>query len=202
MNRLHNFFVFEGLDGAGTTTQSNLLADYLNSMGFNSIRGCEPTDSPVGKRIRSALSGKEAVESQSLALLFAADRSIHCEEIRSHIESDKGIYITDRYIYSSLAYQGLDLPEEWLISLQSRFLVPEITFFLDIPAEVGEDRMKSRDSREIFENLDDQIKIRNRYLTVFEKYPQFSGKIIILDGRKKVEEIASEIKEHLPTLKV
>lgn len=202
MNQLRNFFVFEGLDGAGTTTQSKILCDFLNSQAIQTVRGCEPTDSPIGKRIRTALSGKEAVSSQSMALLFAADRSLHCEEIQSYLNTDNKVYISDRYIYSSLAYQGLDLPEEWLISLQSRFLVPEITFFLDIPAEIGEDRMKNRNEREIFENIEDQLKIRNRYLEVFKKYPQFSKKIVILDGRKKVDEISSEIKAHLPTFKM
>jgi len=100
----------EGIDGAGTTTLTRNLSEALKKRNIHNETGCEPTDGPIGRIIRKALSGKQPVEPETLAMLFAADRREHLYSprgIRQTLDSGK-IYITDRYFFSSLAYQSLD----------------------------------------------------------------------------------------------
>ena len=106
-----NFIVFEGLDGAGTTTQANLLEEKYNSLNIPCINSCEPTRGFIGKAIREVLSGDIKVASGTIAKLFVSDRHEHLYNPKDGILSRckaGDFVISDRYLFSSLAYQSLD----------------------------------------------------------------------------------------------
>ena len=121
------FIVFEGIDGAGTTTQAQALVNYLTECGISTYLTCEPSDSSIGTFTRQALQGKQKGFHQkqlpdvALALLFAADRADHwTNEIQPLLNEGVNV-ICDRYLYSSLAYQGLEHPLEWIRALNASF---------------------------------------------------------------------------------
>ena len=106
------FIVFEGIDGAGKTTQIKLLAENLAKIGVESYITAEPTDMPSGKIIREALAGRLPATCAEMADMFVRDRVIHNKDEEKGIDPhlDRGItVISDRYYYSSLAYQGAEL---------------------------------------------------------------------------------------------
>ena len=129
------FIVVEGIDGAGTTTLSRLLTESFVRLSLPHQSGCEPTNGPIGRLIRSALSGKTPLTPASLALLFAADRREHLyglEGIKTILESGKS-YLSDRYFFSSLAYQSVDSDWDWVNSLNESYPLPEYLIFLGLP---------------------------------------------------------------------
>ncbi|MBR5669002.1 MAG: dTMP kinase, partial [Spirochaetales bacterium] len=107
---LKGFWVLEGLDGAGTTTQLKKLEDYLQSKGTGVFRTAEPTIYETGKFIRKVLSGEIKVPQSTIAYLFAADRDNHINNpeygIISHLKKGE-VVISDRYFFSSFAYQSI-----------------------------------------------------------------------------------------------
>ena len=109
MNKQPKFIVFEGIDGAGKTTQINLLRASLEERGILCKTTAEPTDLPSGREIRAALAGRIAKTPQEMAEMFSCDRALHNThpEIGINGMMNEGYtVISDRYYYSSLAYQG------------------------------------------------------------------------------------------------
>jgi len=191
------FIAFEGLDGAGSTTQAYLLEQYLKQKN-KVLLTKEPTQNIIGGIIRAVLKGDLKLSSQTLQLLFAADRANHLEkEILPALK--KGfIVISDRYLFSSVAYgasAGLD--REWLLKINEKFRMPDITIFLDVKPETCIKRIsESRFNFELFEQEEKLRKVREEYLALAEK---FSFKVINGEGsikatHKKVLEI---IKKYL-----
>ena len=191
------FIVFEGIDGAGTTTQAKKLVNWLKSIGREAIYTCEPTGYLTGQIIRLVLKGAIKCSQRVLALLFAADRVYHLErKIKPAIE--KGIIVvSDRYVLSSLAYQGVDLEENWLREINKFAVKPDLTFYLDIEVEEAIKRMGSK-SRDIFENREMLHKIRENYIRIIS--PK-SG-VIILDSSKPVEEVFKQVIQEVSKLLV
>jgi dTMP kinase len=161
------FIVVEGVDGAGTTTHSRLLAKSLKTEGREVVLTCEPTNGPVGGLIRQILqrrlfvadaTGPRAFAWSTLALLFAADRLDHLDSVVLPALSDGSIVVSDRYDLSSLAYQSATAPAgpgvvPWIRSLNARAIRPDLTVVLDVPAEVAADRRRGRGGvEEVFEN--------------------------------------------------
>src|SRR5258705_309057 len=99
------FIVLEGLDGAGTTTQTERLAAALRARGQTVLATAEPTDGPVGRLLRRFLSGELEIEETAQALLFAADRLHHLQNQIEPTLAGGAIVISDRYYLSNLAYQ-------------------------------------------------------------------------------------------------
>ncbi|MCF7944492.1 MAG: dTMP kinase [Spirochaetia bacterium] len=201
---LKGFIVFEGIDAAGTTTQSKLLFDFLISKGIRTKLTCEPTSSPIGKIIRSSLKNDSELDKGTLPYLFAADRYNHVfnkeDGIESFLHKTDSFLISDRYLFSSLAYQSIDFNFEYVLKLNSYFPLPELTFFIDLPVEVSIQRIKNRTAEpDSFENIDFQKKVRDQYETCFS---YFSGKtkIVTLDGTLPKMEIHSRICEHTALL--
>ena len=130
---LKNFIVFEGLDGAGTSTQSRLLSKEIKS----SFLTFEPTDSKIGGLIRDCLKKKINFDTLTLAFLFSADRRDHLYKKNGIIDRCKQnqIVISDRYLFSSLAYQSIDYPFDQILELNKYFPLPEVVFFLDTSLE-------------------------------------------------------------------
>ena len=199
---LKNFIVFEGIDGAGTSTQIKKLVDNAPE---KYIATAEPTSGPTGKFLRRMLSGEFQVDEKTNAYLFAADRCEHIfgkGGVKELCESGKNV-VSDRYFFSSLAYQsvscGLELPQ----LLNSPFPLPEYLFFFDINPEISLARVNARnESKEIYENIEAQKKIAALYEKVISMYESDSRlreemKIIRIDASKSIEDISHKILEIL-----
>jgi dTMP kinase len=193
MEILKNFIVFEGLDGAGTTTQTKLMSGYLK----NSFFTCEPTESDFGKFIRKILRKQISSDPLALAYLFAADRAEHIYGKNGVANrcNDGNIVISDRYLFSSLAYQSLDVPFEKVLEINKGFPLPEILFFLDTPIDVCQNRIKKRSATiEIFEDNSVQNRILENYKKGIESFRNSGMKIFHLNGEDKIETLFDEEK--------
>ena len=199
---LKNFIVFEGIDGAGTSTQIKKLVE-KDPERF--VATAEPTSGPTGKFLRRMLAGEFHVDEKTNAYLFAADRCEHIfgkGGVKELCESGKTV-VSDRYFFSSLAYQsvscGLELPE----LLNSPFPLPEYLFFFDINPEVSLARVNARHgSKEIYENLDAQKKIAALYEKIISSYENSTVKreemkIVRINATKTIDEISALIWEEI-----
>ena len=195
---LKKFIVLEGIDGAGTSTQIKRL---VQTNPDKYIATAEHTSGPTGKFLRQMLAGDFKVDERTNAYLFAADRCEHIfgkGGVKELCESGKTV-VSDRYFFSSLAYQsvscGLELPQ----LLNSPFPLPEYLFFFDINPEISLAQVNARnESKEIYENLEAQKKIAALYEKVISMYEQNPAlreemKIIRLDASKTIEEISGII---------
>ena len=190
------FIVFEGLDGAGTTTQCARLSQRLSRSGIAHRTTHEPTGNTIGLLIKSLLKGKGSVHPGTMAYLFAADRHEHVygEEQGIMANLQKGtIVLSDRYLFSSLAYQSVESPFHFILSLNDRFPLPGHVFFLETPVEECMDRISGRDEKELYEYAEFQKKVRANYDKSFSWCAQSSCRIHMINGLKKEEEISAEI---------
>ena len=199
---INNFLVFEGLDGAGTTTQADLLAEKCNSFNIPCINSCEPTRGFIGRAIREVLSGDIKVASGTIAKLFVSDRHEHLynpeDGILSRCKAGNFV-ISDRYLFSSLAYQSLDYGFDNVLELNSTFPLPEHLFFLDVPAEICQQRLSSRDLIEIYEDHALQVNILANYKKSLDLYSDSGMHIHILDGTLDKYELGKIIWSKLNT---
>jgi dTMP kinase len=206
MDIIPNFIVFEGGDGSGTTTQLKLLKENFKNIHAPVLFPTyEPTDSQTGKLIRSALKKEITLKPETLCFLFAADRNEHLHGQNGILErcSRGELVVSDRFVLSSLVYQGIECGDDLPVSLNSRFPTPEITFFFDVKPEIALNRLKNRTSVELYEYLDFQENVRKKYLAVLEKYHKTS-RIEIIDASKSVSEVASlvwSVVSQMPILK-
>jgi dTMP kinase len=186
------FIVFEGIDGAGLTTQANLLENYLKSKGYDVILTKEPTNNLIGGLIRAALKKEWITSNKTLQLLFSADRAHHLErEIIPALEKGK-IVISDRYFLSTIAYGMIEVEKDWLKALNSKFLIPDIIFILDLPVKVALERIgKSRFGFELFEEKGKLEKIRRNFIELSKEY----NNCFIIDASKSIEEVHENIKK-------
>ena len=196
---LTNFVVFEGLDGAGTTTQMQLLAEYCD----RSDRPCrptfEPTDKPIGRLVRSVLQKQLVTTPLALAMLYAADREDHLHNpvygLVHDLEQGK-LVISDRYLYSSLAYQGVECEFAKIASL-NEFPAPEYVFFIDTPVQECLRRIDGRGSEtELFEKQEFLERVKENYERIFSSLSQ-DVHLVRVDGLLGKEEIAKRIQEVL-----
>ncbi|MDA3939632.1 MAG: dTMP kinase [Spirochaetia bacterium] len=197
---IENFIVFEGLDGAGTTTQANLLeASYKNNK-LPCINSCEPTKGFIGKAIREVLSGDIKVASGTIAKLFVSDRHEHLYNPSEGIikRCKTGYFvISDRYLFSSLAYQSLDFGFDNVLELNKSFPLPEHLFFLDVPPDICHNRLSSRDKLEIYENINLQKNILFNYKKSLDVYSNTDMQIHLIDGTNDIEEIGKIVWRNL-----
>ena len=182
--------VFEGLNGSGKTTQALMLVEALRNRGFKVEYTCEPTYGRIGDLIRLHVSRLKVRKPIYEALLFAADRYEHVfREIKPKLR--KGvILVSDRYVYSSLAYQGAGgLSIEWLRSINSFAPKPDLTIYLDISAEEALARKhKSTSRRTVFEGEKFQSRVRDIYLKLAEEED-----FLKFEGAKPIKTIHREI---------
>lgn len=188
MTKKGKFIAFEGIDGSGKSTQVAILADKLRDSGYKVHVTCEPTDSPIGSVIHQIMSGRIISDDKTIAGLFVADRLDHLQNPVNGIckKIDEGyIVLTDRYYFSSYAYHGIHMPLDWVInanSLSANILRPNINIYIDILPEVGLQRLNSkRFQLELYENLENLRKVREKYLESFE-FLKNEEKIIVIDG--------------------
>lgn len=187
--------VLEGLDGAGTTTQIRLLCDRLAREGRAHFETFEPTDGPVGRLIRSILARRVPALPLTVALLFAADRNQHVAGPHGLIErAGRGeLVVSDRYLFSSLAYQSIECGFERVLALNEGFPLPELLVFLDTPVAVSQARIGRRTRRELYDGAGFQARVREGYLRAFEHFEGCGMRVLTLDGERPAEEIHEAI---------
>ncbi len=180
-----SFIVFEGLDGAGTTTQAKRLVEFLNRTKVPAEFTCEPTSFLTGITIRSLLNGPEHVEPDTMAYLFAADRNEHLNRPGTGIRAllgERKTVVCDRYLFSSLAYQGTTTGDTLVGFLNERFPLPRHLVFLDVSPEVAETRRSARGAGDIYENLAFQQEVFHAYKTVLDHFTGSGMEIHRING--------------------
>ena len=182
------FICIEGLDGSGKTTHAHRIVRNLQKKGFDAIYTTEPSRGELGKFIRSSvLQGKKRVPRVVEALLFAVDRVEHLEKMVKPALEEGKIVISDRCVYSSLAYQGAaELDLEWIEEINRMALPPDLAVYIDVPPEVVVKRIRRKKS--VMERLETQRKVREVYM----KYVK-NGKLVPVDGDKRKGEVAQNI---------
>ena len=205
---LKNFIVFEGIDGAGTSTQIEILKKRPDAGRF--FFTTEPTDSETGKFLRKMLKGDVELDARTSAFLFAADRNEHlygkggtnCGVV-AKAESGK-IVVSDRYLFSSLTYQSVTCGDELPRRLNESFPLPEILFFFDIDPEISLKRVQSRGETEIYERLNFQQKVRAEYEKILSEYdgtPLGAGmKIVRINATRTIDEVAKIIAQEMEVI--
>ena len=177
------YIVFEGIDGAGKSTQIEMLKDWLEANGFRVETLVEPTDSEIGKLIREMLQHPDAETDKlqkTLGLLFAADRML----IMDKLEDESKIIISDRSFISSLAYQE---PVEWIEELNKYAKKPDLLLLLDLDPKTSVARTDGKDT---FENEEYLTKVRENYLDLAKNYT-----CEIIDASNGVNKMSSDIKK-------
>lgn len=199
MSILKSFIVFEGLDGAGTTTQIRNLAKYyeFNKREYTITR--EPTSNPIGELVRKVLQKKVETTPEALAFLYAADRSDHLYNpsygIARLLEEGR-IVMSDRYFYSSIAYQSVECDPSLIRTINS-FPSPEFLIFIDTPVEDCMRRIEKRgEEKELFDRAEFLTAVRKNYLAELERLPE-GVNLLVVDGRKSIEETEKEIRMYL-----
>jgi dTMP kinase len=201
------FIAFEGGEGTGKSTQSKLLAHWLELEGETVLLSREPGGTELGKDLRKILLGHETgdISPRAEALLYAADRAHHVYSVIRPALDRGEVVISDRYFDSSAAYQGagrvLNPTEVARISRwATESLYPTLTILIDLPAEIGLGRLQSRDRLEA-ESNDFHERVRQEYLQIAMMDPE---RYFVVDGTQSVEEINTQITARvaeLPALK-
>lgn len=201
-----HFFALEGIDGSGKSTQLKLLAQQLEGAGIPCLTTCEPTDGPIGKLLRQVLTGQVKCDSRVAAPLFAADRLDHLlnEETGLCRAIEQGITVlSDRYYFSSYAYQSVDFPLEWVIEANrpcADLLRPTATLFIDVSPELALERIaRNRARSELFETRDRLTRTREQYFRAFE-LEKAREKVIIIPGDRDIDAVARDILGAVSTL--
>ena len=181
------FICVEGLDGCGKTTQAKLLVKRLRG-DCGAVYTAEPSEGKIGKLIKrrylhAVKRGSAVVE----ALLFAADRLEHLKSDVLPALNEGKLVVSDRYVFSSLAYQGaagLDL--KWIEKINEHAVRPSLALFIDVEPETVIRRLKRK--RSVMENIETQLKVREIYLRFVDE-----GELVRVDGNKSKTEVAREI---------
>ena len=198
-NKKGRFIVIEGIDGAGKTTQIEILAQKLREDGRTVHVTAEPTTSVSGGLLRDALGGISNRTACEMAALFVLDRIFHNVNpngINAMLE--KGIdVICDRYYYSSLAYQGSQTDFDWVKDMNlncPEIRIPDICVFLDLAPEESLKRIsKGRTTTELYEKLDTLESVRKRFFDVFELLKERDNVKVIDTTGCTIEEVAEKI---------
>jgi len=206
MSNSGKFVAFEGIDGSGKSHQIRLLCEKIRDTKRKTYETFEPTDSPIGSLIHQMMTGRINSNDKTIAALFVADRLDHLlNDVNGILQKvvDGNIVLTDRYYFSSYAYHGIHMPLEWVIDanhLCHEILKPDINIFIDVPPERCLERInKERWHLELYENLENMKRVRDKY---FEAFDVLSDKehIVIIDGDRPAQEVADAIWTHVEGL--
>ncbi|MFH1833351.1 MAG: dTMP kinase [Candidatus Levyibacteriota bacterium] len=209
------YFVIEGIDGSGKTTQAKCLCDFFKKSNIQTILTCEPRkkDGVVGELIQKILLSKINIPPVAFQYLFSAERAIHHEElIIPSLKAGKHV-VSDRSFWSAIPYGIMDkmmsadsknydfkegemmLVAQSILSMYHQFLVPNITFYLKISINTAMKRITAKtDGKEIYEKKDILEKVVKGYDWLVEKFPE---EFVVIDGEKEVERVTEEITKRL-----
>ncbi|GAB4314971.1 MAG: dTMP kinase [Candidatus Sumerlaeia bacterium] len=181
------FIVFEGLDGAGCTTQLSMLESRLLRSGHAVSSTKEPSNGPFGATIRLVIEERLQSDPVALALAFAADRIDHLRNTSNGIIKalqEQKIVLCDRYVLSSLAYQRVFIEDpQWLTVINQFAFSADLTVFIDTPVEVCLQRISARSTNdELFHKASILERVREHYLALIESHHPAAGRIIRVDG--------------------
>lgn len=177
------YIIFEGIDGAGKSTQIEIIKEWLEDNGLEVETLVEPTDSEIGVLIREILKRPDATTDKmqkTLGLLFAADRML----IMDKLEDDKKIFLSDRSFISSLVYQE---PKDWINSLNKYVKKPDLVILLDVDLENSVSRFSGQDK---FENKEFLTKVRKNYLDIINNFNHE-----IINANNGMNKVSSDIKK-------
>lgn len=198
-NKRGALIAFEGIDGSGKGTQIELLKKYMKEEGIPYFGTLEPNDSPTGSLIHQIMIGRVQTTNDVIAALFVADRLDHIQNPVNGILKfvNQGVnVITDRFYFSSYAYQSVDVPMDWIIeanSLCTKLIRPDLTVFIDVDPEVTMKRIeKGRRTRELFEETGRLVETRKRYFEAFDRLKD-EEHIIVIDGARSPEEVQADV---------
>jgi len=195
------FYVLEGIDGSGKSTQAKLLSEYLKQQGRKVVLTCEPTYEPIGKTIRDCLTHKMDAHPITIATLFAADRHEHIVHptygIMQYLDAGYDV-VSDRYLLSSYAYQSLECNMDWVMQINKineNLLLPDVNFYIDLTAKEAMERIQAnRVEIDLYETEDILQKVYDNYQNSFDKIPEsFRSKIIKINGNQSLETIHQHI---------
>ncbi|MHB1404113.1 MAG: dTMP kinase [Desulfitobacteriaceae bacterium] len=194
--RKGKFIVLEGVDGSGLSTQAGRLHAWLEQeTGSKVLLTKEPSEGPVGVLIRQALSGRvQGLGADTLALLFAADRVDHLtHSIIPALEKGHHV-ICDRYLLSSLAYQGRSLPLEWLKQINAEAIVPDLTIFISVDPVVTLKRIaEKRFKVDLFERENILREVLNNYDILVQELCEEGQNVLQLNGNRTLEIVSNEV---------
>ena len=197
------FVCLEGGEGSGKSTQSRLLRDALTGAGYTVVLTFEPGDTPVGAEMRRIVLSPETGElaDKTEALLYAADKAEHVETLVRPALARGEVVITDRYVDSTLAYQGagrsLAVEEvEQVARWATGDLRPHLTVVLDLEPAAGLGRFEGRDRIE-GESLEFHQRVRDAFVAMGKDDPEH---YLVLDARAPIAEIHDAIRTRLAPL--
>ncbi|MEW1600820.1 dTMP kinase [Streptomyces sp. NPDC093808] len=195
------FIALEGGDGAGKSTQAEALADWIRSKGHEVVLTREPGATPVGKRLRSILLdvSSAGLSHRAEALLYAADRAEHVDTVVRPALERGAVVISDRYIDSSVAYQGAgrDLSPTEIARINrwaTAGLVPNLTVLLDVEPETARERFTEAPDRLESEPAEFHARVRSGFLTLAAADP---GRYLVLDAGQEPEAVTTVIRHRL-----
>ncbi len=192
------FIVFEGLDGSGKSTHIHALAKKLRAEGHTCYETREPTDGPAGATVHQCMTGRVDADAHTIAAMFAADRVDHVYNryngILKKVESGVTV-LTDRYVLSSLAYNGAEVSSDWIWQLNAHVLdvmPPDCTVFIDIDPTLAMNRIDGRGDKEKYETLQMQTRVREKYFEMM-KNPNFRGETVVVSGDDAFDRVSDAI---------
>lgn len=196
------FVSFEGGDGAGKSTQRDLLGDWLTGLGHEVVLTREPGGTALGQVLRDAVLHGEDVDPRTEALLYATDRAHHVHRLVRPALARGAVVVTDRYLDSSVAYQGaaraLGDDEIRALSLwATQGLLPDLTVLLDLDPALGERRRTGAPDRLERESLEFHTRVREHFLALAAAEP---GRFLVLDAAASPEEIHAAVRTRLAPL--
>lgn len=185
------FIAFEGLDGAGSTTQAGKLTVYLKEQLKKVHLTKEPTNNLIGGLIRGQLTKEWRTGPECLQLLFTADRAHHLEKEVIPLLKQEITVVTDRYFFSSVAFGSLGIDDrDWLRKINDRFILPDITFLLHVSPPVCLQRIKT--NRFHLELFEEEVHIAKIWRTYNELAQEFEN-VYVINGENPAEEVFADI---------
>jgi dTMP kinase len=190
---------FEGVDGSGKSTQAELLQEWLQKEGRDVVTTREPGGTPLGERLRELLLDGEAIAPWTEAALFAAARAELVDRVIGPALADGSVVVCDRYLDSSLAYQGIGrgLGVERVLAFNVeaiRGILPDLTFLLLVDVDEARKRSASARDRIEREGVAFLSLVENGYRQLAGLFPQ---RIVTIDAGRPVHDIAKEVREHV-----
>ncbi|MFZ1704768.1 MAG: dTMP kinase [Saprospiraceae bacterium] len=195
---MKKLIAFEGIDGSGKSTQIKLLSQKIEALGEEVFLTCEPTNQYIGKIIRDIFSYKYQASQETIAGLFVADRLEHILHPTQGMlaELNTKYVLTDRYYFSSYAYHGVHVDMQWVIESNKMAVYKakaDVHFFIDVDPEKCVERiLNTRKNIEMYETLDNLVKVRRQYLKAFDQLKSEEN-VVFIDGNQSIEVIAEDV---------